>query len=79
VLPEYRGQGWAKYALAALLARADREPAVRRVVATVAPDNAPSPAVVRAAGFVHVGQQMDPVDGLELLFVRSAKDGELTN
>lgn len=57
VLPEHRGRGWAKAALAALLARADREPAVRRVVATVGPDNAPFLAVVRAAGFLHVGEQ----------------------
>jgi [ribosomal protein S5]-alanine N-acetyltransferase len=76
VLPEFRGQGWAKSALTALLARAEREPAVRRVVATVAPDNAPSLAVVRAAGFVHVGEQIDPVDGLELVFVRSATDSD---
>jgi len=41
-------------------------------VATVAPDNAPSLAVVRAAGFVHVGEQMDPVDGLELVCTREA-------
>ena len=72
VVPEHRGRGWAKAALGALLARADTEPSVRRVVATVAPDNAPSLAIVRAAGFVHVGEQMDPVDGLELVYVRSA-------
>lgn len=72
VLPEHRGHGWAKAALTALLARADREPTVNRVVATVSPDNAPSLAVVRAAGFMHVGEQMDPVDGLELVYSRLA-------
>ena len=77
VLPEHRGQGWAKAALSALLARADVEPTVRRVVATVSPNNSPSLAVVRAAGFVHVGEQMDPVDGLELVYSRPATDGDL--
>lgn len=74
VLPEHRGQGWAKAALSALLARADLEPTVRRVVASVAPDNRPSLAVVRAAGFVHVGEQMDPVDGLELVYSRTTTE-----
>ena len=74
VLPECRGQGWAKAALTALVVRADREATVRRVVATVRPDNAPSLAVVQAAGFVQAGEQMDPVDGLELVFVRPASD-----
>jgi [ribosomal protein S5]-alanine N-acetyltransferase len=77
VLPDYRGQGWAKAALSALLARAEAEPAVRRVLATVAPDNSPSLAVVRAAGFVHVGEQMDPVDGLELVYSRTTAERNL--
>ena len=38
--------------------------------ATVAPDNAPSLAVVDRAGFRHVGEQEDEVDGLELVFER---------
>jgi RimJ/RimL family protein N-acetyltransferase len=71
VVPEHRGQGWAKAALAELLTWADGEPDVRRVVATIAPDNTPSLAVVRDFGFVHIGEQTDPVDGLELIYVRS--------
>jgi RimJ/RimL family protein N-acetyltransferase len=72
VLPEHRGKGWARAALAALLARAEREPDVNQVVATVRPDNVASLGVVRGAGFVHVGEQTDPVDGLEMVFVRPA-------
>jgi RimJ/RimL family protein N-acetyltransferase len=72
VVPEHRGRGWGKAALAELLTRADAEPDVRRVVATIAPDNRASLAVVGHFGFVHVGEQMDPVDGLELVYVRPA-------
>jgi RimJ/RimL family protein N-acetyltransferase len=74
VVPEHRGLGWARAALAALLERADHEPSVRRVVATIGPHNAPSLAIVRAAGFVHIGEQMDPVDGLELIYARPTTD-----
>jgi RimJ/RimL family protein N-acetyltransferase len=33
----------------------------------VSPDNAASLALVRRAGFVHVGEQEDDEDGLELV------------
>jgi RimJ/RimL family protein N-acetyltransferase len=73
VVPEHRGQGWAKAALAELLRWADGEPDVKRVVATIAPDNAPSRAVVREFGFVHIGEQLDPEDGRELIYVRPTR------
>lgn len=72
VVPEHRGRGWGTAALAALLTRADSEPGVKRVVATIAPDNSASLAVVGHFGFVHVGEQVDPVDGRELVYVRPA-------
>jgi RimJ/RimL family protein N-acetyltransferase len=70
--PAYRRQGYARAALAALLDRAAREPAVRTVRASVRPDNAASRALVESFGFVPVGQQWDDEDGLETVYERPA-------
>jgi RimJ/RimL family protein N-acetyltransferase len=67
VVPDLRGRGHAGAALAALVAEAAASPDVRVVRASVQPDNAASLAVVRRAGFVHVGDQVDEQDGLELV------------
>ena len=75
VVPELRGRGHAHAALRALLARAAASGRVRVVRATVAPDNAASLAVVDRAGFRHVGEQQDEVDGLELVFERELPTG----
>ena len=67
VLPHLRGRGYATAALAALVAEAAGAPDVRVVRASVSPDNPASLAVVRRAGFVLVGEQVDDEDGLELV------------
>ncbi len=67
VLPHLRGRGYASAALAALVAEAAVAPDVRLVRASVSPDNPASLAVVRRAGFVQVGEQVDEQDGLELV------------
>ena len=36
--------------------------------ASISPDNEPSLALIRRAGFVEVGSQIDEIDGLELIF-----------
>ena len=41
------------------------------VRATVSPDNAASLAVIRNGRFVHVGEQWDDEDGLELVFEKA--------
>ena len=40
--------------------------------AAISPDNEPSLALIRRAGFVEVGSQMDEIDGLELIFEKPA-------
>jgi RimJ/RimL family protein N-acetyltransferase len=70
--PAYRRQGYARAALAALLERAAREPAVTTVRASVRPDNVASSALVGSYGFVAVGQQWDEEDGLETVYERPA-------
>ncbi len=67
VLPEHRRRGYARAALAVLLDRARREPGVRVVRASIAPDNAASLATALPFGFVAVGEQVDEVDGLEVV------------
>jgi RimJ/RimL family protein N-acetyltransferase len=69
ISPEHRRRGYARAALEALadFARAHGATVLR---ASVAPDNAPSLALTRSAGFVQVGEQIDERDGLELVFER---------
>lgn len=73
--PERRGRGYARAALRALVEEAEASGRVRVVRASVSPDNAASLAVVRGHGFVHVGEQVDEVDGLELVFERQVAAG----
>jgi hypothetical protein len=58
--------------LAALLARADADPAVRAVRASIRPDNAGSLATIAGFGFAKIGEQWDPEDGLEEVYLRSS-------
>ena len=67
VFPTYRRRGYATEAAVALMEWAEGEGA-RRFVASVAPGNEPSLAIVRKLGFVQTGEQWDEEDGLELVF-----------
>jgi RimJ/RimL family protein N-acetyltransferase len=40
----------------------------------VSPDNVASIALIEGAGLVHVGEQDDPEDGLELIYEIAAAD-----
>jgi RimJ/RimL family protein N-acetyltransferase len=53
-------------------------PSVRVFRASIAPDNLASRALVESLGFVRVGEQMDPVDGLEWVFETSSRAGART-
>ena len=66
VSPEQRGQGLATELARGLIEWA-RAQGARRVVASVSPGNAPSLAIIAKLGFVRTGEQMDEVDGLELV------------
>jgi RimJ/RimL family protein N-acetyltransferase len=68
VFGAHRNRGYAKEAAAALTRWAFQQ-GQREVYATVSPGNGPSLHVVRALGFTQVGEQMDEVDGPELVFV----------
>ncbi len=68
VLPAHRRQGYAREMAETMWARAARLPGVRVLRATVSPGNSASIAIIEAAGLVHVGEQDDPEDGLELIY-----------
>ena len=70
--PLVRRRGYARAALAALLARACDEPDVHRVRVSIRPDNVASSGLALQYGFVRVGEQWDDEDGLELVYERPA-------
>jgi len=49
--------------------------AVSAVRASIAPENEPSLRIAKRLGFRRIGEQMDEVDGLELVFERKAEAG----
>lgn len=63
----YRGRGYATAASRELLRQAEVH-GVRHFVASCAPDNGPSLAIIRKLGFTQTGEVIDREDGLELVF-----------
>lgn len=61
-----RRKGYARELVVGLLGWGAAQGA-RRCIASVRPDNAASLGLVRSLGFVEVGQEVDEVDGLELV------------
>ena len=67
LLPAWRGRGYALEAARGALTWAAADPRVRTLRASVAPDNGASLRLIGKLGFVQVGEQWDPDDGLELV------------
>ena len=70
IVASERRKGYAREGIQALLDWAWATGRARTCVASVSPHNAPSLALVRSFGFRHVGEQIDEIDGLELVFER---------
>jgi len=68
VLPGHRRRGLAREMAMTMWSYAASRPDVRVLRATVDPGNGASRAVIEGAGLVHVGEQIDPEDGLELVY-----------
>lgn len=68
IFPEHRGRGYATEAVRALIGWAGESHGIGRFVASIAPSNVPSLALVRRLGFTQVGEHWDEEDGLELEF-----------
>lgn len=71
VAAPHRRLGYATEAADAMWEWATRHGA-RVLRASIRPDNAPSVAMITRAGFAPVGEQLDDVDGLEVIWERSA-------
>jgi RimJ/RimL family protein N-acetyltransferase len=67
VFQTFRSRGYATEAADALIEWA-RHTGERTIFASVAPTNGPSIAVLKKLGFRHVGEQMDEIEGRELVF-----------
>ena len=67
ILTDHRRRGYASEAVAALLDWA-RTQGIHHFVASVAPDNQPSLAILHKLGFVRTGEHIDQEDGLEHVF-----------
>jgi ribosomal-protein-alanine N-acetyltransferase len=65
-----RRQGYAREAVEAMMGWATDRHGVRRFVASVAPANRASLALIAGFGFERIGEHIDEVDGLEHIFLR---------
>lgn len=68
VEPEYRRRGYAIEAVRSIFDWAHERFGIRRFVASVAPDNEASLSLIAQLGFRRIGEQLDPIDGLEHVF-----------
>jgi ribosomal-protein-alanine N-acetyltransferase len=68
IVASERRNGYAREAMHALLNWAWSTGRARICVASASPDNTASLSLIRSFGFEHVGQQIDEIDGLELVF-----------
>jgi RimJ/RimL family protein N-acetyltransferase len=69
----FRRRGYGRATVGALIEIAEADPAVQTVRASISPDNTASLATIRPFDFALVGEQMDDIDGLELIFERPAR------
>lgn len=67
ITPEHRRRGHGRAALGELLAYA-RAQGAKTARASIGPGNAASLALASSYGFTQIGEQVDEVDGLELVF-----------
>jgi len=74
IVPEMQNQGFGQELLIGMWNTICKRPDVKVLRYTVAPDNAPSMHIINKLGFTKVGEQMDPEDGLELIFEMTAAE-----
>jgi len=74
IVPEKQNQGFGTELLIGMWKMICLRPDVRLLRYTVSPENLPSLHIINKLEFSKVGQQMDPEDGLELIYERISKD-----
>ena len=68
VFSKHRRRGFASEAIIGLLEWAARKHPIEYFIASVSPLNAASTALVKKLEFEQIGEQMDEIDGLELIY-----------
>ena len=68
IVPVKQNQGFGKELLIGMWKFISSRTDVRVLRYTVSPDNAPSMHIIHKLGFTQVGEQVDPEDGVELIF-----------
>ncbi len=68
VAPGYRRRGFAREAATAMYCWAHDTHGISTFVAAVSPDNIASLNLIEEYGYTIIGEQMDEIDGLELVF-----------
>ena len=66
--PRYRNRGFARKSATAMYRWAHDTHGISTFVASVAPENVPSLNLIEEFGYTLIGEQMDEIDGLELVF-----------
>jgi len=74
IVPEMQNQGFGNELLIGMWKMICNRADVKILRYTVAPDNGPSIHIINNLGFDKVGEQMDPEDGLELIYEISVVD-----
>jgi RimJ/RimL family protein N-acetyltransferase len=74
IVPEKQNQGYGVELLRGMWKMICKRSDVKTLRYTVSPENKPSMHIINKFGFKKVGEQIDPEDGLELIFEMSAKD-----
>jgi RimJ/RimL family protein N-acetyltransferase len=69
VFADCRRRGYAEEAVGGLMRWAGETHGVGRFVATIAPDNQPSIGLAAKLGFKRIGEHVDPVDGIEYVYL----------
>ena len=74
IVPEKQNQGYGVELLRGMWKMICKRSDVKTLRYTISPENKPSMHIINKFGFKKVGEQIDPEDGLELIFEMSAKD-----
>ena len=74
IVPEKQNQGFGKELLLGMWEMICKRTDVKVLRYTVSPENGPSIHIINKMGFTKIGEQMDPEDGLELIFEMSVSD-----
>jgi len=69
--PSFRRRGYAKEAIIGLCNWAIKSHQIEIIRASVLPDNLASLALISSLDLKHVGQQIDEIDGLELIYEKN--------